>query len=52
MKKIKEDCLILRFSDDNGTIHDVGLDSILDGGIPIDEENGKDMEYLGAYLLN
>jgi hypothetical protein len=52
MKKLEESSVILRFSDDEGVIHDVGLDSILDGGMPIDEESGEDMEYLGVYSLD
>ena len=52
MKKLEESSVILRFSDDEGVIHDVGLDSILDGGMPIDEESGKAMEYLGVYSLD
>lgn len=51
MKQLDTSSVILRFSDDSGVIHDVGLDSIIDGGLPIDEESGDDMEYLGTYLL-
>lgn len=51
MKKIEESSVILRFSDDANIIHDVGLESILDGGLPIDVESGEDMEYLGVYLI-
>jgi hypothetical protein len=52
MKKLQESSVILRFADDEGVIHDIGLDSILDGGMPIDEQNGEEMEYLGVYLLD
>lgn len=51
MKKIDESSIILRFSDNEKTIYDIGLDSILNGGLPIDYETGNDMEYLGVYLL-
>lgn len=51
MKKIDNSSIILRFSDDVGTIHDVGLDSILEGGFPIDEESGEDMEYIQTLIL-
>jgi hypothetical protein len=51
MKRVSESSVILRFSDDEGIIHDVGLDSILDGGTPVDEESGEDMEYHAVYLL-
>ena len=50
MKKLKESSVILRFSDDEGAIHDVSLGSLMEGGLPIDEESGEDMEYVGAYL--
>lgn len=51
MKKIDESQVVLRFSDDAGVIHDVDLSSILDGGMPIDEESGEEMEYLGTYII-
>jgi hypothetical protein len=51
MKKIQESSVVLRFVDDEGVIHDIGLDSILDGGTPIDEQSGEKMVYLGVYLL-
>jgi hypothetical protein len=49
--RIEEDLVILRFVDDSGVVHDIGLNSILDGGMPIDEESGEDMEYLLTYVL-
>ena len=52
MKKIEENSVILRFSDNDNVIHDIGLDSILEGGMPIDEESGEDLEYLGVYVLD
>lgn len=51
MKRIDNSLIILRFSDDEGVIHDVGLDSILDGGFPIDEESGEEMEYIETLML-
>lgn len=50
-KKIDNSAVILQFSDDEGTIHEIGLDSILEGGFPIDEESGEDMEYLQTFIL-
>lgn len=38
MKRIEEHLVILRYSDCNNVIHDVDLNSILEGGVPIDEE--------------
>lgn len=52
MKKIKEDSVILKFKDDIGTIHEVSLSSILEGGIPIDEESEEDMEHISTHLLD
>jgi hypothetical protein len=51
MKKIDNSRIILRYSDDSNVIHDVGLDSILDGGFPIDPESGNEMDYLGTLIL-
>lgn len=51
MKQIDNSSIILRFSDEDGVIHDIDLDSILDGGYPIDEESGDDMEYIATYVL-
>ena len=51
MKKIDESQIILRFIDDAGVIHDVGLNSIIEGGMPIDVESGEDMEHLGTYII-
>jgi len=49
--KVTNDSVILQFSDDENTIHEVGLDSILIGGFPIDPESGNEMEYIQTYIL-
>lgn len=51
MKRIDNSSIILRFSDDEGTIHDVDLNSILDGGFPLDEVSGEEMEYIETLIL-
>lgn len=51
MKKIDESQIILRFEDHEGIIHDVGLDSILEGGIPINLDGGEEMKYLQTFIL-
>ena len=51
MKKTKTDAIILRYSDSQGVIHDIGLNSILDGGFPIDDESGEEMEFLESFVL-
>ena len=42
--------VILQFSDSDNVIHEIGLDSILNGGYPLNED-GSDMEYLSTFML-
>lgn len=52
MKQIDNSSIILRFSDEDGVIHDIDLDSILDSGFPINGNgSGEDMEYIATYVL-
>lgn len=52
MKKVSTDDVILQFSDDAGIVHEISLSNILDGGIPIDEESGDDMEFLCVKVID
>lgn len=45
---IKNNLVTFQFSDNQNVIHEVDIDSILDGGIPINQENGQDMEFVAA----
>lgn len=42
----------LKFIDNDGETHLVSIESILEGGYPIDSENGDDMELVSNILLD
>jgi len=50
--KVSPDSIILRYSDSSGVIHEVSLANIMDGGFPIDPEDGSDMEFLYSFVLD
>jgi hypothetical protein len=51
MNQIDNSRVILQFCDSENVIHEIDLNSILEGGFPIDSETGDDMEYLSTHIL-